>query len=89
MFRPERWLIDDVDRVKEMMKVQELIFGYGTPRCLGIPIAMMNLNKIIVEVSFRCYFLFSFRYLLIFSEATSWDQACEVVQANAVFVYSC
>ncbi|KAL9117459.1 MAG: hypothetical protein Q9187_006003, partial [Circinaria calcarea] len=50
VFRPERWLIDDAERVKEMVKVQELIFGYGTTRCLGIPIAMMNLNKIFVEL---------------------------------------
>lgn len=52
VFRPERWLIDDEDRIKEMNRVQELIFGYGTTRCLGIPIAMMNLNKVFVEVSY-------------------------------------
>jgi hypothetical protein len=34
-----------------MGRVRELIFGYGTTRCLGIPIAMMNLNKIFFEVS--------------------------------------
>jgi cytochrome P450 len=51
VFRPERWLIDDEAKLKEMTQVQELIFGYGTTRCLGIPIAMMNLNKIFVEVS--------------------------------------
>jgi hypothetical protein len=33
-----------------MERVQELIFGYGNTRCLGILIAMMNLNKIFVEV---------------------------------------
>lgn len=51
VFRPERWLIDDADRLKEMGRVHELIFGYGTTRCLGIPIAMMNLKRIFVEVS--------------------------------------
>ena len=51
VFRPERWLVDDLNLVKEMARVQELIFGYGTTRCLGIPIATMNLNKIFVEVS--------------------------------------
>ncbi|KAI9701772.1 MAG: hypothetical protein M1836_001115 [Candelina mexicana] len=50
VFRPERWLTEDRIRLKEMERVQELIFGYGTTRCLGIPIAMMNLNKIFVEV---------------------------------------
>lgn len=51
VFRPERWLIDDADRLREMHKTHELIFGYGNTKCLGVPIAMMNLNKIFVEVS--------------------------------------
>lgn len=56
MFRPERWLPESYDdggqRLAAMAKVQELIFGHGMTRCLGIPIAMMNLNKMLVEVSF-------------------------------------
>jgi cytochrome P450 len=51
VFRPERWLLADEAQLKEMGRVHELIFGYGTTRCLGIPIAMMNLNKIFFEVS--------------------------------------
>jgi cytochrome P450 len=51
VFRPERWLVEDKERLRQMSQVQELIFGYGTTRCLGIPIAMMNLNKIFVEAS--------------------------------------
>ena len=55
VFRPERWLAENYDddgvRLAAMAKVQELIFGHGMTRCLGIPIAMMNLNKIFVEVS--------------------------------------
>jgi cytochrome P450 len=51
VFRPERWLIEDKESLQQMSQVQELIFGYGTTRCLGIPIAMMNLNKIFVEAS--------------------------------------
>ncbi|KAF2147000.1 uncharacterized protein K452DRAFT_314252 [Aplosporella prunicola CBS 121167] len=50
VFRPERWLVDDPERLRRMGQVQELIFGHGTTRCLGIPIAMMNLNKIFVEL---------------------------------------
>ncbi|KAI1984421.1 hypothetical protein LOZ51_006664 [Ophidiomyces ophidiicola] len=50
VFRPERWLIDDEERLQAMSRVQELIFGHGTTRCLGIPIATMNLNKIFPEV---------------------------------------
>lgn len=52
VFRPERWLVDDENRIKEMNAVHELVFGYGTTKCLGSPIAMINLNKIFVEVSF-------------------------------------
>ncbi len=56
VFRPERWLPESYDdggqRLAAMAKVQELIFGHGMTRCLGIPIAMMNLNKMLVEVSF-------------------------------------
>lgn len=59
VFRPERWLPESygdepdggVAQLAAMTKVQELIFGHGMTRCLGIPIAMMNLNKIFVEVS--------------------------------------
>ena len=51
VFRPERWLVPDQDKLRRMNAVQELVFGHGTTRCLGIPIAMMNLNKIFVEVS--------------------------------------
>ncbi|RDL36198.1 Cytochrome P450 oxidoreductase [Venustampulla echinocandica] len=51
IFRPERWLIEDKDLLLRMQKVHELIFGYGNTKCLGIPIAMLNLNKIFVEVS--------------------------------------
>jgi cytochrome P450 len=52
VFRPERWMEASAQKLKEMNQVQELIFGYGNTRCLGIPIALMNLNKTIVEVSY-------------------------------------
>ncbi|OAR03043.1 hypothetical protein LLEC1_04273 [Akanthomyces lecanii] len=58
VFRPERWLPESYDdgdqRLVAMAKVQELIFGHGMTRCLGISIAMMNLNKMLVEL-FRRY----------------------------------
>ncbi|KAB8342828.1 hypothetical protein FH972_022426 [Carpinus fangiana] len=50
VFRPERWLTDDADLVLRMTQVLELIFGHGTTKCLGAPIALMNLNKIFVEL---------------------------------------
>ncbi len=51
VFRPARWLEADPSRLKAMSQVQELIFGFGSTKCLGIPIATMTLNKIFVEVS--------------------------------------
>ena len=51
VFRPERWLEADLERRKEMEKVHELIFNYGSAKCLGIKIAYLTLNKFFVEVS--------------------------------------
>ena len=50
IFRPERWLMADEPRVKEMLQTHELIFGHGSTKCLGMPMAMMELNKMIFEV---------------------------------------
>lgn len=50
IFRPERWLIDDESRLRAMYQTHELIFGYGTSKCLGMPIAMMELSKMVFEV---------------------------------------
>ncbi len=50
IFRPERWLTEDRERLMEMRRVHELIFGYGNTKCLGAPIAALNLNKVFVEV---------------------------------------
>jgi cytochrome P450 len=43
IYRPERWLIEDEERVKEMYKTHELIFGYGSTKCFGQSMAMMEL----------------------------------------------
>ncbi|KAK2758974.1 hypothetical protein FQN54_003072 [Arachnomyces sp. PD_36] len=51
VFRPERWLIDDEERLNEMNHVQDLVFGYGDTKCLGMPTASIAMNKILVEVS--------------------------------------
>lgn len=56
IFYPERWL-GDGERLKEMNSVIELAFGHGKFTCLGKVIALMELNKIFVEVRFlrkRC-----------------------------------
>lgn len=49
-YRPERWLIDDQERLKAMLQTQELVFGHGPTKCLGMPMAMMELYKMIFEV---------------------------------------
>jgi cytochrome P450 len=49
-FRPERWLEASPEKLKEMESTLELVFSYGKYQCLGKNLAMMELNKIFVEV---------------------------------------
>lgn len=53
-FRPERWLLEDndanKDRLTEMRRTTEMIFGYGKYQCLGKPIAWMEITKVIFEL---------------------------------------
>ena len=51
-FRPERWLTMDQERTKAMHQTLELVFGHGSTKCLGMSMAMMELNKMIFEVCF-------------------------------------
>lgn len=51
VFRPERWLEQDEERIAEMDKVHSIIFNYGESKCLGMRIANLTLNKFFVEVS--------------------------------------
>ncbi|KAJ3575687.1 hypothetical protein NPX13_g3950 [Xylaria arbuscula] len=53
-FRPERWLEADAGQARKMNMVVDLVFGFGKYQCLGKPIAMMEINKILVEL-FRRY----------------------------------
>jgi cytochrome P450 len=50
-FRPERWLHSSVNSLRTMEATLELVFGYGRWQCLGKNIALMELNKVFVEVS--------------------------------------
>lgn len=75
-FRPERWLHTSRggdepswDKIKEMEKNNELVFGYGKYSCLGKPIAFLELNKIFVELLRR------FEFELINPEEP-WKTAC-------------
>lgn len=55
-FRPERWLEGSPENIKEMESTLDLIFSYGRWLCLGKPIALVELNKVFVEVCFRVAF---------------------------------
>ncbi|KAH8887802.1 cytochrome P450 [Thozetella sp. PMI_491] len=50
IFRPERWLNVEPDRHATMVQTVELVFGYGRWSCLGRPVAIIELNKIFVEL---------------------------------------
>ncbi|OTA01466.1 cytochrome P450 [Trichoderma parareesei] len=49
-FQPERWLDNSPEKVKEMEGTLDLIFSYGRWLCLGRTIALIELNKIFVEL---------------------------------------
>jgi cytochrome P450 len=51
LFRPERWLTGSEEQLRRMAANTELVFSYGKWQCLGKNLAMMELNKVFVEVS--------------------------------------
>lgn len=52
-FRPERWLESYSDPTKygRMIRTNDLVFGHGHFRCLGRPVAQIELGKTVFEVS--------------------------------------
>jgi cytochrome P450 len=50
-FRPERWFGVEEERLKQMDDRMGLSFGFGKYSCLGKGVAMIELNKVFVEVS--------------------------------------
>lgn len=55
VFRPERWIVDDGDlegqeRLARMIKVQDLVFGYGRWKCLGRGVGLMEIFKGVFEL---------------------------------------
>ena len=50
VFLPERWLTDDAETLKGYERVWDLSFGSGRFSCLGKGVALMELNKVFVEV---------------------------------------
>ena len=49
-FRPERWFTQDQEQRRAMYDTHNLISGHGSTKFLGMPIAMIKLNKMIFEV---------------------------------------
>ncbi|EFX04330.1 benzoate 4-monooxygenase cytochrome p450 [Grosmannia clavigera kw1407] len=66
VFRPERWLEADEDVLKEMASTWSLIFRYGKWRCLGKDVALLELNKVFVELLRRYDFT-------LVNPAKPWD----------------
>ncbi|KAF5265496.1 hypothetical protein FOXYS1_3688 [Fusarium oxysporum] len=50
VFRPERWLKSDPDKLTAMIRTNELVFGHGRFQCLGRPVAQLELGKTIFEL---------------------------------------
>ncbi|KAK0640664.1 cytochrome P450 [Cercophora newfieldiana] len=69
-FRPEQWLEADVARLKAIDATLGLTFGYGRWQCLGKDVAWMELNKVLVEVTFRRF------ELSVLDPTNPWSSAC-------------
>jgi cytochrome P450 len=56
-FRPERWILTSaggdepsLEKLQKMERNNDLIFGSGRHQCLGKSVAMIELNKVFVEL---------------------------------------
>jgi len=56
-FRPERWLLPSqgghepsASKIRNMERNNDLVFGYGRYQCLGKSVAVIELNKIFIEL---------------------------------------
>ncbi|KAK0645719.1 cytochrome P450 [Cercophora newfieldiana] len=50
VFNPERWIDACPERYAEMSAVADLVWGHGKFLCLGKSVAMMEMNKVFVEL---------------------------------------
>ncbi|CZR60565.1 uncharacterized protein PAC_10461 [Phialocephala subalpina] len=50
VFGPERWLDSPLEKIREQEKTLEIIFAFGKYQCLGRNVALMDLNKVFVEL---------------------------------------
>lgn len=51
MFRPDRWIEASPERFAMMSSTVDLVFHYGKYQCLGKSVALMEFNKVFVEVN--------------------------------------
>jgi cytochrome P450 len=51
LYRPERWVEASTEKAAEMISTVDLCFHYGKYQCLGKSVALMEFNKLFVEVS--------------------------------------
>lgn len=51
VFRPERWLEGTKEEMKAKEAAVDLVFGHGRWLCLGKNVALVELNKVIFEVT--------------------------------------
>lgn len=65
IFRPERWIEAQGERLATMTRSAELVFGTGKNGCLGKTIAFLELNKIFAEVPSICSILVYMLMLII------------------------
>jgi len=71
VFRPERWTEmgtreEEEEKRNRMENTVDLVFHYGKYQCLGKPVALMEFNKIIVEVRRFSFFFFFFFFIFFF-----------------------
>lgn len=49
MFLPEKWLVNDTEKLTKTRKIVDFVLGYGDYQCSGRPVALLELSKVFVE----------------------------------------
>lgn len=64
MFRPERFLEGELEKIRHLEQTLQLVFAHGKWQCLGQNVALIELNEVFVEV--RIHTLSPFPLLTFF-----------------------
>jgi cytochrome P450 len=51
VFRPERFLEGELEKIRHLEQTLQLVFAQGKWQCLGQNVALIESNKVLVEVS--------------------------------------